>query len=660
VVKDVFDGNGELVKTFAPEKLSEIKMKNPKTLKLAYEIDLVADRARRSADGMMRRVSPVVRRRRRSSGWRDPRAWAREHPRRAVLLGLAGAIVLCLLWAGWTAWSAASDLKEVERSARLLRQELEQGDAAGARRALEDYQDRAGSAESRTDGPTWWTLEQVPVFGDDAEAVATVSAVLDDLGEDGLPQLVDAAELVTARSFNPTSHRFPLETIESVGEPARQSEQAFEDAAQTLTGVDATALEGPVATRFEELRTIVLAARATLGSAYRAAELMPTLLGSEEERGLLLVFQNNAELRSLGGLAGSMSLISADRGEVRIVRQEGTSKYGAVARPPVPLTRGEIDAFGPTLGQWLINASMSPDVPRAAVLAGTRWRQEVGGRVDAVFFVDPVAVSYLLTATGPVEVPGYGTVSSADVVAKVENQIYLAEPDREAQEDYQNAVAEAVFDAFADGRGDPVDVIRTLATAVAEGRIRMHSFDEAEQREVAGTEIAGEVVAGEPGSIGIYVNDALESKMTYYLDYRTDVVARSCSGYGQEVVGSIRLTNTAPPDADLPPTVSGIVPSARFYDEVEPGQQRVAVFVMGPRGGRIDELALDERKFDPVATTEYAGRPVAQVVTVIDPGETQLIDFEMRSGPGQTGPIEVDITPGAFPGSSATTLRSAC
>ncbi|MES2527943.1 MAG: penicillin-binding protein 2 [Bdellovibrionota bacterium] len=37
VVKDVFDSQGELVKTFHPELLSEIKMKNPKTLQLVRE-----------------------------------------------------------------------------------------------------------------------------------------------------------------------------------------------------------------------------------------------------------------------------------------------------------------------------------------------------------------------------------------------------------------------------------------------------------------------------------------------------------------------------------------------------------------------------------------------------------------------------------------------
>jgi penicillin-binding protein 2 len=37
VVKDIFDGQGELVKTFAPEKLSQVNLKNAKTLKFVRE-----------------------------------------------------------------------------------------------------------------------------------------------------------------------------------------------------------------------------------------------------------------------------------------------------------------------------------------------------------------------------------------------------------------------------------------------------------------------------------------------------------------------------------------------------------------------------------------------------------------------------------------------
>lgn len=578
-----------------------------------------------------------------------------------ALLGVAAALGLFVVWAAWSAWSAADDLDEVKRSALLLRQELEAGDAEAASRALERYQDSADAARDRTDGPTWWVLERLPVLGDDAEAVAVAAAVLDDLGQDGIPPLVDAAELVAARSFNPSDHQFPLDRIAAVREPARRSQDAFDDAAAKLDTVDDTSLTGQVATSFDELRTIVLDARSTLGSAYRAAELMPSLLGAEEPRDHLLVFENNAELRSLGGLAGSISRIRADDGEVHIVSQEGTSKYGGLERPVVPLTPGESRVFGPTLGQWFMNASMTPDANRAAVFAAARWQRELGGEVNGVFFVDPVAVSYLLTATGPVDVPGYGPVTSADVVAKVENQIYLTAPDRAAQEDFQNAVAKAVFNAFAAGRGDPVEVIRALGTAVAEGRIRMHSFVDAEQAHITDTEIAGELdTADEHPQVGIYVNDALESKMTYYLQYDVDAIARSCSGYAQEVAGRIRLTNAVPEGLEVPPSVSGIFPGGRFYEEIEPGQQRIAVYVMAPAGGRIEDLSLDSRPFDPLVTEDFDGRPVAQIVTVLDPGETQEIEFRLRTGPGQTGPVELDVTPGAFPGSSAGTLKSAC
>lgn len=587
--------------------------------------------------------------------------WLRERPSRMVVLGLAAAFGLFVVWTAWTVLAAADDLDEVESTARQLRRQLEQGDAAGAADALDRYQRAAEQARGRTDGVTWWVLEHLPVYGDDAEAISTAAAVLDDLGQDGIPQLVDAAELVAARSFNPEDSRFPLELIASVGEPARASEQAFDEAASELATVDDSSLSETVGSSFAELEGIVLDARSTLGSAYRAAELMPSLLGADGPRDHLLVFQNNAELRSMGGLAGSISRIHAEDGEVRIMEQEGTSHYLGLDRPVIPLTEGEEKVFGPALGQWFMNASMTPDATRAAQLAAARWQKEIGGRINGVFFVDPVAVSYLLTATGPVDVPGYGPVSAGDVVGKVENQIYLTAPTLAAQEDFQNAVARAVFNAFSSGRGDPVGVIRNLVRGVAEGRIRMHSFVDAEQEAIAGTEIAGELHAGEDvAQVGIYVNDALESKMNYYLTYEAEVITRACSGYTQEVVGSIRLTSTLPPRLDVPPAVSGIFPGSRFEKEIEPGQQRLAVYVMAPYGGSIEKLSLQARSFDPVASQDLGGRPVAQVVTVLDKGETQEIEFELRTGPGQTGPVDLDVTPGAFPGSSSATVRSAC
>ncbi len=581
-------------------------------------------------------------------------------------------LVVVGLWCGWTAWATSQDLEEVESKARLLRTELINGDADGAARALEAYQDAAASAEARTDGPTWWLVERVPVLGDDAQGIETVSRVLADLGTDALPQLVDAAEQVTARAFNPTDHRFPLDTIAATGEPARLSEQAFATAAEDLAEVDSSGFVGPVRERFDDLRSEVLSARSTLGSVFRAADLMPAMLGGEGRRTYLLAFENNAELRSLGGLAGSVSVIRADEGRIDIVDQEGTSDFGPLERPVLPLTADERRLFGPILGQFFINASLTPDVPRASELMAARWEREVGGHIDGVFFVDPVATSYLLKATGPVQVPGYGPVDHLTVVPEVENLIYLETEDRQAQEDYQNAVAKAVFNAFAEGRGDPAEVIRELVRGVAEGRIRMNATDPVEQARIAGTAIAGELPtaaegdgpggAEDPnGEIGLYFNDSTASKMSYYLRYDVEAVARSCAGTAQEVAGSVELTNQTPADASrLPASITGIFKGSDSYGVFEPGQQYVVAYLMAPPGGTIDEIELDSRELRDVVVQRFAGRDVATLAALLDPGETQTVDFVITTASGQTGPVDVVVTPGAWPGTESETLRSAC
>lgn len=609
---------------------------------------------------MLAPMSPMVRRRRRRGLRRVAGrvlGAARERP--AVLAGLAvlSAVVLVALWCGLTVWRAADGLQEVERSGRVLRQQLVEGDADGARRALADFQAASAAARARTDGPTFGLLERLPVVGDDAAAVAVAADVLDDLGREGLPPVVESAEQVTARAFHPQGHRFPLERIAALQDPARQSEAAFDEAAHRLAATDSSALVGPLRTRFDQLRSLVVSGRETLGSAYRAATIMPELLGRDGPRRYLLVLQNNAELRSTGGLAGSVSLLEARDGRVDIVHQEPSHNFGITDRSPVPLTREERQVFGDTLGQYFLNAVMTPDIPRAAELMAAHWRQDRGQPIDGVLLVDPVAVSYLLDGTGPVAVPGYTPVTAETVVTAVENTIYRLTTDFAAHDAYQNAVAKAVFDVLADGRGDAVDVVTALTRGVAEGRIRMHSFDPAVQEQVAGTAIAGEM-PGDEAALGVYLNDATASKMSFYLDYDVSVVSRSCEGAAQELAGTVELTNDTPDDvADLPPTVTGYTgPGAGF----RPGDQKVVAYLMVPASGDVVEVEVAGRRIDPPATFPLQGRTVAPVFVHLRPEESQAIEFVVRTGPTQTGDVEVFVTPGATAGSASRTVPSTC
>lgn len=602
-------------------------------------------------------MSPLVRRRRQRKVWHRSARFLRERPGVAVLLGGLGVVVVVGLWCVVSTWRCSAALAEVERSGLILRQQLVEADADGARQALEDYREAAETARSRTSGPTFWALERLPIVGDDAAALAAAARVLDDLGREALPPVVESADQVTARAFHPEDKQFPLERIAGLREPARQGRAAFERAAAELDEIDSAGLVGPLRTRFEELRTLVVTARDTLGSAYRAAELMPELLGQDGPRHYLLVFANNAELRSAGGLAGSISLVRAAGGQVEIVDQEASHNFGITERSPIPLTSEERNVFGDALGRYFLDATMTPDIPRAAELMAAHWRADYDQPIDGIFLVDPVAVSYLLGGTGPVDVPGYAPVTAGNVVESVENTIYRLTTDFAEHDEYQHAVAKAVFNAFADGRGEAASVISALATGVQEGRIRMHAFDRSVQQQVAGTAIAGEM-PGDEEAVGVYLNDATESKMSYYLEYDVELVARSCDDGVQELAGSVDLTNDTPDDiADLPPTVTGH--TAEDTDTL-PGDQKVGMYLMFPGSGRLMELEVPGRRIVAPTTFPLGARSVAPVFLTLAPEETASVEFVVTTGRGQTGDTDLFVTPGATPGGGSRTVQSAC
>ncbi|MDN5745439.1 MAG: DUF4012 domain-containing protein, partial [Nocardioidaceae bacterium] len=554
--------------------------------------------------------------------------------------------------------SANRDLQHVERQARVMRAALVRGDVDGARQALQEFQEAADSADATTHGKTWSVFGAMPLLGDDADGVAVVADVLADLGRDGLPPVAGAAEALTADSFQPQDGAFPLKQITAMQEPARRSEQAFADAQTKLAKVDPSGFLGPVAGQFDSLRNLVDDARNTLDSTYRASRLMPTLLGEKKPRYFLMVLQNNAEIRSTGGLPGALSLLRARDGHLDIVDQADMADIGnATAGLELPLTKQEKGLFGDILGTVAADANLTPDIDRAAELIRARWERATQRQIDGVVFVDPVMVSYLLRGTGPVDVPGSEPVTSANVVRSVEHDIYLATPNRKAQSAYQRAVAKSVFSAFTAGNGDSVEALRGMVSAVAEGRLRLHFFDRAAQREIAGTRIAGMFSqrAGHHPQVGIYLNDAGPTKLQYFLDYQASLFSRSCGGGEQRLAGSIEFTNKA--TQNLPPSVTG-----EDYPgvSVEPGEQALVVYVTAPRGSQFVSLSMNGQVVSRPVIVPFDGGPAVAVRVRLAPKETQTMEFEVIADRKQDGDAVLEVTPGAFVGSSNTTVRSAC
>lgn len=572
---------------------------------------------------------------------------------RRPLTVLALLLVLgVLVYAAWTLVRVHGDLLAAQTAATQLERALDEERAEQAAIELAGLQEHAGSAADRTDGPLFEVLSWLPVVGDDADGVRRVSGALSGLAEGGLPPLVSTVEDISAGSFLPRKGRVPVDRVAALEQPVTTASASFAAASQRLAGGDSEGYVGALATAYDDLRAVVDDGAAALGAAETATRLLPAMLGSEGERRYVAIFQNNAELRTTGGLPGAAALLTADKGRLSLGRQTGSLPQ--LPEPVLPLSRAERELYDQMLGTHYQDANFIPHFPRTAELVAAHWERQFSERVDGVVSFDPIALSYLLKGTGPVEVAGVKLTSRNAVDVLLHDTYQRLEP--EAQDAFFAAVARTIFDKLAAGQGNPRAVLEALARGTREQRLLVTSFDKGEQAELGGHPIAGEVAGADDGpQLGVYLQDATESKLTYLLDYEvTGLRVTSCSEGVQTLTGRLELRSRVPAGGEgLSPSVLG-----NSGEMGRPGDQFVQIELHAPQGGKIKQIRADGKK-RPVWPTALRGHQVAQTFLVVEAKGKHEVAFTMTA-PAAASEIDVRVTPGVEREDESSVLQAGC
>ena len=575
-------------------------------------------------------------------------------PRRLIATAAVGLLVAVIGYAVWSALQVRSSLSSAQESARALRTALEQDDPDAAARLLDQLQADTGEAADQVGGPIWSVASHLPVVGDDAEAVRVVAQVLDGLADDGLPGLVEAAEQLDGRALAPRHGRVDLAAVTELRGPVGRANASFAAARTDLARLDAVDVIGAIADPLTELQADVDRAADALDSAERVIDVLPTMLGADRSRTWLLVFQNNAEARATGGLPGAVALVRTEHGKARLVEHHTGGSFDADARPVGSLRPWERTIHGTNLVSYFRDANFTPDFPRAAELWRARWEQRFGGRIDGVIAIDPVALSYLLEATGPVQVPG-ATLTPGNAVDLLLHQTYVEIADPAVQDAYFADVAVRVFDTVTGGGAEPRALLEQLSRAATEHRLWIHSFDEHEQQRLEATAVAGEALAdqGAAPRIDVALNDSTGAKVQYFLRYDVDVVA-SCQTAQTSYAATMQLSNDTPAGVRrLPTWVTG---GGQYGTAV--GSQLFVVDVYAPQGGSLGRVSADGVALDYATVTTDGGRPVASVPILLAPHQKVTLTWSMAAGPGQSGATSVVVTPGVAPENESFTVAA--
>lgn len=548
---------------------------------------------------------------------------------------------------------ARGELESSAGNASALKKAIVAGDQPAAKTALTRLQNSARSAHDHSDGPLWWLAKKAPVIGDDFASVSLVADVLDDVAHEVMPPLVDIATDLDLNTFAPHDGKIDLKALSALHGPIKEADARLSADRARLDAIHLADVGPYVQEPVASFKEKMAAAADATSIANDVLRLLPQMLGGPE-RSYLVAFQNNAEVRSTGGIPGAFLIVKVDHGKLTLGPQ-GTAGDLGIQRPIPPVTAEEDNLYSARLTKYPADATLTPEFPRTAEILKAAVKKSQHVDIDGVVSVDPVAMSYLLRGTGAVTVDGR-RITAGNAVDELLNRAYLR-LDALGQNEFFAKTAAKVFKVVTSGKGDAAVTVRGMVRAAKEHRVLVWSGHADEQQELRSMSVSatlGRDTKTQP-TLGVYLNDAVGAKLDYYLDYDTSVASMSCGESGaQRLKATVRLTSSVPKKANgLPKSILGL------GTEDDPGVIKMNLRLYLPTGGRLLTADLDGAALG-TGTRMHKTHPVATVPIELEPGQTQRVTMTFDTAPGQARTVRVRTTPGVQPGANLTVQDSDC
>lgn len=511
--------------------------------------------------------------------------------RRRVLGGVLILLVVLVAWATWVgvrALLARDDLEALLAVADTAQSQVAAGDLEGAADSIDIAADHAVSARDLTADPLSLAARSVPLLGPNLAALGGLAESAALLADGALRPLVPVLATVTPASLQPVDGAIDLAPLQAAAPVLAQARVPSAEAVATIDSVERAGTIGAVADAVGRASVAVHRVDAVVQTLANTTELAPAMLGADGPRRYLLMVQNNAEVRATGGLPGALAVLETDAGRIRLGQQASAESLSNTAAPVLPLDASEQNLFGARFGTYMQNVNLTPDFPRASRLALEHWRIDFGVQLDGVIAIDPVTLSYVLEATGPIPLATGETLTSDTVVDLLLRGVYDRHEDPAVQDAVFADVARTVFSAVTAGGLDPASFVDALTRAGAERRILIYNVDATEQAALAGTTLSG-TLHDDDRTLGIYLNDLGGTKLDSYLTAVATVGAVDCAGTGSWNA-AVQLASSVPADAaeSLPPRVA-----QSGYLDLPAGIIATQVLVYGPPGAIATTVTLD-------------------------------------------------------------------
>jgi Protein of unknown function (DUF4012) len=579
---------------------------------------------------------------------------AEKQPRRRLWprgwRGIASAGLLMLVVAGFAGWlgvqatHAKTYLEKARSDAQQARNALSKGNIDDATRWVDAAQSDARQAQDATHSLPWNIASVVPWLGSPFKTGKQISDVVSGLASEILRPSVDVGIALSPDHLLASDGRVDIQLLRDKAPNLDEISTAATKLEAQAKAISDPAYLSAIRDARSALQTQTSDLAGLLENTALAGRLAPSMMGADGPRTYFIGFQTNAEARATGGLLGGFGILRFDNGSATV---DTLGRNSQLDKRFTPLDLGteftiQYGFADPTTD--FRNSNVSSHFPYAAQIWKSMWEQQSGQKVDGVISIDPVALSYILGAVGPVTLADGETITKDNVVELTESTTYIRfADDNNTRKQYLQDVASAVVRKMTGHLDSPRQLLDALGKSVSEGRIAVWSASAAEQKLLEQTSLA-HIVPDDPAPYAsVIVNNLGGNKLDYYLTREIEYSAGACDSATRKTAVTVRLTNNVP-DTPLPDYVIGTSGLDQFQEvDIPKASNATSVTLLATKGATLTGVYVNGMKTRAFGGIER-GHPIYEVQLALLRGEPVVVRFELTE-PTTPGAARVPIQP---------------
>ncbi|MBD3281809.1 DUF4012 domain-containing protein [Candidatus Uhrbacteria bacterium] len=274
-----------------------------------------------------------------------------------------------------------------------------------------------------------------------------------------------------------------IERVRVLGAHADAALPILQGAERASADVSAEQLPDEHKEQVARLPEQISAAKQTVRELKNLSEAMVGFLGDDELRNYLLVFQNDSELRPSGGFMGSIAEVRMLNGEIHSIYVPEGGPYDLKSQLTARVQSPEPMHLINPLWQFQ-DANWFADFYKSAEKINWFWSKSGQPTVDGIIAVNASFMEDILEVTGPIEMPEYGKIITADNFYIETQKAVEIEYDKKENKP-KKFIGDMFDELLAKVKAMPKDDWLKLAAAASEGLgtkdIQMAMFREEEQ-----------------------------------------------------------------------------------------------------------------------------------------------------------------------------------